>query len=136
MMARTLMGALPKVLDSFGKMQTAATEAAAAAAHPNGPQAVSQAGPATSVQMLVTLAAADPAVEQRRRVMKQAERGVDALEKLHTELLTGTAPVERLREIAEWSANFELTDDPQLAQLMSDIDLRVRVELAKYDIQA
>ncbi|WP_414705372.1 flagellar assembly protein FliX [Pseudomonas sp.] len=44
--------------------------------------------------------------------------------------------MERLREIAEWSQTFETPDDPVLAQILSEIDLRVRVELAKLDIEA
>ena len=38
--------------------------------------------------------------------------------------------------IVEWSEIFERTDDPALAAILSDIELRVRVELAKLDLKA
>lgn len=132
MQVRSLMAALPKAAPGF---PVAEEETARTAPQPP----VNTAGNAAtnpSVQMLVALAAADPQVERRRRIAKDAERGVAALERLHQELLAGTAPVERLREIVEWSESFEASDDPVLAQILSDIDLRVRVELAKMDIEA
>ena len=129
-MARSLLAALPKVQPSFpiGEAEGAGVRAQ--------PMVQPQAGqPIPSVAMLVTLAAADPAVERRRKQAAQAERGLDALEALQRELLTGTATPERLREIVEWAATLETPDDPVLAQIARDIDLRVRVELAKYDVQ-
>jgi hypothetical protein len=130
LMARSLMAALPKAASGF---PVAEEEAAARPAPTQGP---GNAQPTPSVAMLVTLAAADPAIERRRRQAKDAERGIDALDRLHKELAAGTPGVERLREIADWSANFETAEDPVLAQLLSDIDLRVRVELAKVDVRA
>ena len=129
-MLRSLLAALPKAAPGF----PVAEEAARAVPHPgiNAPGTA----PVPSVQMLVALAAADPAIERRRKEAKQAERGVDALERLHKELVAGAPAPERLREIAEWSQNFEAPDNPVLASILSDIDLRVRVELAKLDIQA
>jgi hypothetical protein len=89
-----------------------------------------------SVQMLVTLSAADPNVERRRKLAQDADRGIEALERLHKELVVGVAAPERLQEIVEWSQNLEAPEDPVLASLVSDIDLRVRVELAKHDVLA
>ncbi|MBO9623729.1 MAG: flagellar trans-acting factor FliX [Sphingomonas sp.] len=131
MLARSLLAALPKAAPGF---PLAEKDAAAAAPQPpvNGPGGVAP----PSVQMLVALAAADPQVERRRRMAVEAERGVDALERLHKELLAGVVPIEQLQEIAEWSQSFEVPDDPVLAQILSDIDLRVRVELAKIDLRA
>jgi hypothetical protein len=131
MLARTLLGALPKVESGFPLGRAAGT----AAEVPPTPDP-STAHPTTSVAMLVTLAAADPAIERRRKAAVQAEKGVDALDRLHKELVAGAPSVERLREIAEWSQSFEVPDEPQLASIMAEIDLRVRVELAKHDIQA
>ena len=132
MQVRSLMAALPKAAPGFPAVEN---DAARAAQQPPV-NAAGNAATNPSVQMLVALAAADPQMERRRRIAKDAERGVAALEQLHKELLAGTAPVERLREIVEWSETFEASDDPVLAQILSDIDLRVRVELAKMDIQA
>jgi hypothetical protein len=130
LMARSLMAALPKAAPGFPVAEEEA------AARPVPMQGSGTTHPTPTVAMLVTLAAADPAIERRRKQAKDAERGVDALDRLHRELGAGTAAPERLREIAEWSTNFEAADDPVLASILSDIDLRVRVELAKLDIEA
>ncbi len=130
LMARSLLAALPKAAPGF----SVAGEETAARPVPVQGAATNQ--PVPSVAMLVTLAAADPAIERRRKQAINAERGVDALDKLHKELATGTPSVERLREIVEWSENIEASDDPVLAGILSDIELRVRVELAKLDVRA
>jgi len=132
MLARSVTAALPKAVPGFSAAEGEAARGAVPQPAVNGPQGVT----APSVQMLVALAAADPEMDRRRRVAKDAERGIDALERLHDALRAGVAPVERLREIAEWSQSFDTPDDPALAQLLSEIDLRVRVELAKYDVRA
>ena len=130
LMARSLLAALPKAAPGFpiaGEEPTV---------RPAPMQGTGTNQPVPSVAMLVTLAAADPAIERRRKQAVDAERGIDALDKLHKELAIGTPSVERLREVVEWSENFETSDDPVLAGILSDIELRVRVELAKLDIQA
>ena len=58
------------------------------------------------------------------------------LETLHSELLRGTLKPERLRELAAWAASIEVPSDPQLAAFHRELDVRVRVELAKFDIEA
>ena len=132
LMARSLLAALPKVAPSF----PVAEEAVAARQMPVPVQGSATNQPVPSVAMLVTLAAADPAIERRRKMAISAERGVDALERLQKELAAGTPSIERLQEIVEWSENIEASDDPVLAGILSDIELRVRVELAKVDVQA
>lgn len=132
LMARSLLAALPKAAPGF----PVAEEEAAARQMPVPMQGPGTNQPVPSVAMLVTLAAADPAIERRRKQARDAERGLDALERLNKELATGTPSVERLREIVEWSENFEASDDPVLQSILSDIELRVRVELAKLDVQA
>jgi hypothetical protein len=92
--------------------------------------------PTTSVEMLVALASVDPGVERRRKMAVEAERGLVLLERLHQEAMGGDILPERLAQLAEWSASFALPDDPALAAVARDIDLRVRVELAKHDIRA
>ena len=132
LMARSLLAALPKAAPGF----PIAEEEAAARQMPVPMQGAATNQPVPSVAMLVTLAAADPAIERRRKQAIDAERGIAALDKLHKELATGTPSVERLREIVEWSENFEASDDPVLQSILSEIELRVRVELAKLDVQA
>ncbi|QIG79701.1 flagellar assembly protein FliX [Stakelama tenebrarum] len=128
-MARTLVNALPKVLPSFP-----VSKADAVAAHPQ-PQAAPTAQPMPTVAMLVTLAAADPTIERRRREAKKAGEGLEMLETVHRELLAGTLDECALQDLAEWARAIDTPEDPVLAEIMRDIDLRVRVELAKYDVE-
>ncbi len=130
LMARSLLAALPKAAAGFPIVEEEL------AARPMPLQGTGTNQPVPNVAMLVTLAAADPSIERRRKQAVDAERGLNALDKLHKELATGTPSIERLREIVEWSENFEASDDPVLAGILSDIELRVRVELAKVDVQA
>jgi hypothetical protein len=129
MMARNLLAALPK---SVSGLASRLTEQPSAPPHP---LAASPTVSQTSVQMLVAIAANNPIVERRRKQARDAERGIDALDRLHKELVAGTPNVARLREIVEWSQTIPTPEEPELASLMREIDLRVRVEMAKLDIQ-
>lgn len=131
-MQQGLLAALAKAGDDFAVASAGADKQAAAIlpAHvPPAPQ------PATSVQMLVALAAAEPPVERRRKMAAAADRGLSLLERLHAELVVGTPAPERLRELVEWCENLETPADPQLAGLQRDIEVRVRVEIAKHDLK-
>lgn len=129
-LGRSAFAALPKVVERFPIAEDGPRPAAQPAVSGTA------APPMPSVQMLVALAAGDPGVERRRRQAADAERGLNALDRLHTELLSGTPSVARLREIAEWSQSFAMPDDAVLRGILSEIDLRVRVELAKFDVEA
>lgn len=131
-MLQSLLAALPKVASGFSVKEGEAP--AAPAPVPQGTNAAQALNP--SVAMLVTLAAADPAIERRRKQAVDAQRGVDMLDQLHRELVAGVVSPAKLQAIVEWSETFEHSDDPALAAILSDIELRVRVELAKLDLQA
>ncbi len=106
------------------------------AAEAGGRPVASIAQPATSVQMLVALAAIDPAVERRRKQAVEAERGLTLLDRLDREVAAGAPPAEALEALADWTRGFTLPDDPQLAEIARAVDLRVRVELARHDLIA
>lgn len=129
MMARNLLAALPKSVSGLTNQPEPAPQAT--------PQAFATPGTVAtaSVQMLVAIAVNNPVAERRRKMARDAERGIDALDRLHKELLAGTPNVARLREFARLSQASPMPEDPTLAQLMRDIDLRVRVELAKFDVE-
>jgi Class II flagellar assembly regulator len=123
-----LLGALPKVAAQFSAQDL----------HPHTvpTQTPAPTAPAMpSVEMLVTLAMSEAPVDRRRRLARDASRGLDMLERLHQELLVGVPAPARLREIVEWAQTAEHPEDPVLAQIFHDIDVRVRVELAKHDIE-
>ncbi len=89
---------------------------------------------ATTVQVLLA-AAASPETPQdkRRREARPAARGLEILDQLHAAEVKGLPQGDALAAMAQWAAAFELPDDPVLADLARDIELRVRVELAKHD---
>lgn len=87
-------------------------------------------GPAaTSIQMLIAIAAADP--ENRRRSVVDAEKGLSALERLHAERRLGRLSRHTLREISAWSTTSPVPGDEAAARLFREVELRVLVELAK-----
>ena len=90
--------------------------------------------PATAVQLLVAVAAsAEPAETRRRHEARPLARGVALLHRFHAAAVGGAAPPALLREMVDWTTTFELPDDPVLASLARDIELRVRVELARHE---
>lgn len=129
---QVLLAALPKAQETF-RAAAGEPDPRASAAVP--PAFATATQPATSVQMLVAMAAAEPVVERRRKMAERADKGLSMLEKLHFELVSGAPSPERLQELAEWSESFEMPDNPQLASLAGEIELRVRVELAKHDLR-
>jgi hypothetical protein len=70
----------------------------------------------------------------RRRAAARGTALLDRLDELRLGLLSGTLPraqLEALRQLAR--EHGPTTDDPKLAAILSDIELRVAVELAKLD---
>lgn len=91
--------------------------------------------PSTSVQMLVALAATETDRDRRRRVARSTEQGLAALEALYQASLEAPLPLERLEALRGWAQDYAAPDEPRLLALARDIELRVRVELAKHDIR-
>jgi Class II flagellar assembly regulator len=70
----------------------------------------------------------------RRRAAARGERLLDRLEDLRLALLSGKMPraqLDQLRSLAK--EHGPTVDDPQLAAVLAEIELRVAVELAKLD---
>lgn len=91
--------------------------------------------PLGSLQMVLTLAAFDPEKEKRRQESERGRKGLEELEALQRELVMGSPSPERLEQLIEWVKTADTPADPALASILSDIELRVRVELAKLDIE-
>ncbi len=59
---------------------------------------------------------------------------LDQLEQIRTDLLLGAIPKDRLINLARMvSERRQHAEDPRLNELLDDIELRVRVEVAKYE---
>jgi hypothetical protein len=84
------------------------------------------------IDALIALQGIEDPLERRRRAVKHGTRALDALDELKLGLLSGTldqAMLLRLKAVAS-----DLKDgsgDDKLDQVLSEIDLRVAVELAK-----
>jgi len=124
---RGLLAALPRTVPSFAVIES---EQRPAPPLQNTP-AVSM----PSVQMLVTLAATQDGIDRRRRIASEAGRGLDALGRFHDEIIAGAPSIDRLRDIADWAKHAQPPEDPTLAAIFREIDVRVRVELAKYNVE-
>lgn len=126
-MTRSLVAGLPKALSELVLSDGPAT--------PHIAQVATANVPIPTLQMLVVLAATDNGVERRRRMAADADKGLKLLELLHGELVAAGPNPTRLREIAAWAQVVETPEDSTLAAIMREIDVRVRVELAKFDLE-
>jgi hypothetical protein len=83
--------------------------------------------------LLIAQELSDP-LGGRRRAVQRGNALLDRLEDLRLGLLAGILPRERLDELARLARTArETVDDPRLAAVLDEIDLRVAVELAKLD---
>jgi len=72
------------------------------------------------------------ALEGRQRNKKRANDMLDKLEMLRIRILEGSVPESELRALANMvAAERTQMDDPTLAAVLDDIELRAAVELAK-----
>ncbi len=75
----------------------------------------------------------DPAERAARgRMKKRADHILRALDKIRLGMLTGTLSVGNMIDIADVvAAHREKINDPQLAGILDEIDLRAQIEVAK-----
>lgn len=74
---------------------------------------------------------ADPR-ERRRRAVKRGNDLLDVLEGVKLDLLGGSVPVDRLERLVALLGGREASGDDALDALVVEIELRARVELAKF----
>jgi len=109
-----------------GGFQRTMQSGGGAAAGPSG--ATSLGG----LDALLALQEVPDAVAERSKARRQGERILDRLEELRLALLEGRVPSAVLeRMVGELDTARGETDDPGLNDILDEIDLRARVELAK-----
>ncbi len=89
------------------------------------------------VDALLSVQAAEDPTERaaRRRMHERSEKILDELETIKIAMLTGSLTVGHMIDIADVVASHrEKIQDPEMAELMDEIDLRAQVELAKMRI--
>ncbi len=91
--------------------------------------------PAASLEALLSLQEAGDMTseEAKARAKKRANEMLDKMEEIRMGLLMGGIPQKSLQDLSRviQSRKDEFTD-PQLKEIMDEIDLRAQVELAKY----
>jgi hypothetical protein len=87
-----------------------------------------------AVEGLLSLQEVVDATTGRRRAVKRGEGLLDALDALRHALLAGALPRDQLGMLQRLAAETaQTTDDPQLQEIIAEIELRAAVELAKLD---
>ncbi|WP_321391699.1 flagellar assembly protein FliX [Emcibacter sp.] len=88
--------------------------------------------PLTAVNSLLSLQEADTATDGRSKGLMRAEDLVAHLEAIQNGLLLGYIPTQKLQEISRVvEKQRDQFDDENLNEILDDIELRVKVELAK-----
>ena len=105
------------------------------AAPAQGPSAPSHNIPITNVEALLSAQSVDVYGEEKSAGLKRGQEMLDALEEVRKGILLGAIPVQKLRNIINAiDQNRHNYVDPKLQQIIEDIELRGRVELAKLGI--
>jgi Class II flagellar assembly regulator len=87
-----------------------------------------------ALEGLLSIQEMPDALVGRRRAMLRGESLLDRLEDLRLGLLAGAVPRDRLEELARLARTArDAVDEPRLAAILDEIDLRAAVELAKLD---
>ena len=97
---------------------------------------IASVGPTQSVDAVVALQGVGDATGggTNARARQWGNDTLDQLEQIRMDLLVGTIPKDRLIGLARMvSERRQFAADQQLNDLLDDIDLRVRVEIAKYE---
>lgn len=108
----------------FAKQLSGETPAAAAG--------VNAANPLNVVTSVLALQEVDDAAARASRGKKRAQEMLDKLDEIRHGLLAGILPQQKLIDLARVVQTRRVqVDDPRLAEILDEIDLRAQVELAK-----
>lgn len=111
---------------------TSELSGAKGAASTSGTSGAASSGPITSVDALLALQGVDDATTGRSKGLKRAEEMLDLLEEIRKGILLGAISTTNLRSLADMARNQRgKTSDNRLDAILSDIELRAEVELAK-----
>lgn len=93
---------------------------------------VASASPIASVDAIVALQGVDDSTSSNQQALNRGTDLLERLEEIRHGLLIGSIPVERLKLLKSTLENMDKqAEDPRLAEIISEIELRAAVELAK-----
>ncbi|KKC35512.1 hypothetical protein WH87_15715 [Devosia epidermidihirudinis] len=101
----------------------------------DGPARVASSAPVASmagIDAILALQAVDGPLEGRRKAVRRASSLLDTLDDIKADLLVGRISVDRLDSLVATLSELREHSQPGLDAVLDDIDLRVRVELAKF----
>ena len=94
---------------------------------------VSSIGGVGAIGAIIGVQEVGDSTERAARGKKRATQLLESLDELRIGLLSGTLSKDQLMRLSMMVQNQRANvDDPRLAAILDDIDLRARVELAKY----
>ncbi|WP_417821492.1 flagellar assembly protein FliX [Terasakiella sp.] len=96
---------------------------------------LSEVNPVASMDSILSIQEVGDATEEenRRALYQRGEDILDRLAEIQREILSGAISVERLQNLAQMLRNRrQSVDDPQLQQIIDEIELRAEVEIAKW----
>jgi hypothetical protein len=97
-------------------------------------QTVSGPGPIAAVETILTLQGLDDSTDGRSKGLNHGEQLLDMLDQIRDGLLAGAIPRSTLNRLASAvTRRQESFADPHLQDVLDEIDLRARVELAKLE---
>lgn len=103
------------------------------ASTPQTSQAMGMA-PLQSIDALLALQSVDDVLTGRRKAIKRGNDVLDTLEDLKLDLLAGTIAPNKLRRLLVLVEDSSRTGNDDLDNLLDDIELRAKVELAKREM--
>lgn len=108
------------------------TFARALAEGPSQTSAPSGASPVQTVNALLALQEVADSTHGRARARRRADDLLDRLEDLRVAIALGEVPLDHLENLADLlRQRQDKVDDPKLAQIINEIEIRAAVELAK-----
>ncbi|MEI6559599.1 MAG: flagellar assembly protein FliX [Rhodospirillaceae bacterium] len=97
------------------------------------PSSVATANPVNAVDGLLTLQEVDDAAARASAGKRRAQDLLEGLDDIRHGLLVGGLSRDKLMALAKHvQSRRAQVDDPRLAEILDEIDLRAQVELAKY----
>lgn len=98
-----------------------------------GPSGVNAGSPINSVDALLAAQSVDAVGDEgKRKAVKRGEDILDRLDELRHALLAGTLSMSQIQSLAGLvRARRDAVADPQLRELLNEIELRAEVEIAK-----
>lgn len=87
---------------------------------------------ATGIEALLALQSVDDALYAKRKAVKRGNQLLDTLESIKADLLLGQVSEGRLNQLMVLIGQARQRNLPGLDDVLDDIELRARVELAKF----